>query len=237
MPRSNFFTHFGLLSVRNFLDADLCMKLRSEMCSLAGSPATVGVTEDNVVTRMCGEPNGSKFCRKQNQWSKNGLQDLQPRLEGHFNVTLKGFEKLQFLVYPEGCFYAPHQDSSDDPVAVEYVRERKVSVVIFLNNESDDPSEQVYGGGRLTFYGLMEDPLERVWIAADRRGRIADRLSLRHYTRSDTRDLRYAAHDRYLVLLGCERRDDNNHPVRRAGDSSWGVAHRRTANGFRKIQD
>ena len=42
--------------------------------------------------------------------------------------------------------------------AHEAIHGRRVSVVIFLNRQSQEPAEDTYGEGNLTFYGLLEGP-------------------------------------------------------------------------------
>jgi SM-20-related protein len=37
------------------------------------------------------------------------------------------------------------------------VKQRRVSVVVFLNDASGEPAPDSYGGGELTFYGLLGD--------------------------------------------------------------------------------
>lgn len=90
---------------------------------------------------------------------RSRLLDLKPAVERHFNVSLKGCQQPQFLAYREGDFYLPHRDRPDDPDAAAFAAERKVSVVIFLNSESPEPRQDAYGGGALTFYGLIDTPL------------------------------------------------------------------------------
>lgn len=85
------------------------------------------------------------------------LLAVKPMVENHFNLTLAGCEKPQFLVYNEGDFFRPHRDRDDEPSKPEYVRKRQVSVVIFLN-DAEESSLESYRGGALTFYGLMDDP-------------------------------------------------------------------------------
>jgi len=65
---------------------------------------------------------------------------------------------LQFLQYLPGDFYCAHRDGTFAPDAPDYFRRRRVSVVIFLNGPSDEPRPNCYGGGRLTFYGLIKEP-------------------------------------------------------------------------------
>ena len=65
----------------------------------------------------------------------------------------------QFLRYGERDFYRAHRDSTTDRHAADYLRQRRVSVVVFLNQEADQGGPDTYGGGALRFYGLMDDPL------------------------------------------------------------------------------
>ena len=55
-------------------------------------------------------------------------------------------------------FSGAHNDSNSHPDADHYVKSRRVSLVLFLNSESQEPAEDCYGGGQLTFYGLLEGP-------------------------------------------------------------------------------
>lgn len=81
------------------------------------------------------------------------LRELMPQVEKHFEVELAGCESPQYLVYRTGDFFKPQTDSGN--VAVQ---RRRVSAVIFLNSESQEPAEDSYGGGHLTFYGLLKGP-------------------------------------------------------------------------------
>lgn len=82
------------------------------------------------------------------------LRELMPQVEKHFGVELAGCESPQYLVYRAGDFFKPHADNG----AVGALRRRRVSAVIFLNRESEQPAEGSYGGGHLTFYGLLKGP-------------------------------------------------------------------------------
>jgi SM-20-related protein len=84
------------------------------------------------------------------------LRELTPSLEEHFRVELSGFESPVFLRYGAGAFYRPHKDGH--PGAPSCTQDRRVSVVIFLNGQSEKPSPDTFGGGALTFYGIMEGP-------------------------------------------------------------------------------
>ncbi|MEO6723815.1 MAG: 2OG-Fe(II) oxygenase [Blastocatellia bacterium] len=159
MPDAGFFTQLGLVAIINFLDTELCESFRVEMESAVDFPATVRAGREDVVDETVRRVSKVKVSPESKLLLDARLREVQPEMERHFGVTLRGFEKPQFLVYREGCFYTPHQDSTDDDEAEDYFKQRKVSVVIFLNDESDTAQRDSYGGGRLTFYGLLKDPL------------------------------------------------------------------------------
>ncbi len=85
------------------------------------------------------------------------LSNLKRELESHFKVTLNGHEKPQYLIYRSGCFYTPHRDVYVEDCVSAEVPQRLISIVIFLNNESETEFDGHYIGGRLTFYGLMRE--------------------------------------------------------------------------------
>src|SRR5439155_20023994 len=96
------------------------------------------------------------------------LEQVKPTLEEHFAVPLAKYESPQFLRYQAGDFYCRHSDGTSDPEAPDYIKQRIVSVVIFLNTTSAEPCSSSYGGGELTFYGLIRDPgFERCGLPLD----------------------------------------------------------------------
>src|SRR5262245_39149213 len=119
MPRSNFFAPLGLLAVKDFLDAELCARLRSEMELQSGEPATVDGDGNRRVDEDVRRASWVTVSTQTKLLIKKRMFDLHPGLERHFKIALKGFEELQFLAYREGCFYRPHRDSPDDPDVIE----------------------------------------------------------------------------------------------------------------------
>lgn len=88
------------------------------------------------------------------------LSDLMPRVAEYFGASLSGLRDVQFLRYDEGDFFVFHQDRGDSPDEPVRVRERLVSVVMFFNDTSAEPSPGRYGGGELEFYlpDLLVEP-------------------------------------------------------------------------------
>ncbi|MGH9848283.1 MAG: 2OG-Fe(II) oxygenase [Blastocatellia bacterium] len=158
MPNPDFFARLGLLTIKGFLDDELCIRLLSEADSNRGVPATIRQGSATTLDESVRQTMRVKVTALSKSLVKTRLLALRPRLESHFQIALKGIEGPQFLVYTVGSFYKQHQDSTTEPGTLEYAEARKVSVVVFLNNESDEPKPNCYGGGSLRLYGIMSDP-------------------------------------------------------------------------------
>jgi predicted 2-oxoglutarate/Fe(II)-dependent dioxygenase YbiX len=148
----------GLLVERGFLGPAECARLRAEMATGEGLLATVHEGDGRFVA----DPSVRRA--RLVRVSADAVEPVLGALEGlclraaqHFGVFLTSWQPPQFLVYGTGDFYHPHPDSSADPDAAVSVRARKVSVVVFLNDAAEAPGPGVYGGGALTFWGLLRD--------------------------------------------------------------------------------
>ncbi len=158
MPSLDFFRDLGLFARERFFDPATCAQLQSEMRIgtvkkglLAGKDEGDGILNENVrkvLTVHVGTSLESMV--------SDTLMNLKPSLEEHFRIRLRDFEPPSFLSYGEGAFYGPHLDG--DPDIPTIAKNRRVSVVIFLNSRSEELSPNSYGGGALTFYGLLDGP-------------------------------------------------------------------------------
>ncbi|MDO8432477.1 MAG: 2OG-Fe(II) oxygenase [Candidatus Binatus sp.] len=83
---------------------------------------------------------------------------MKPSIERHFSLALQDCEYPPFLSYGVGDFFVPHLDSSTSPDAAEYLRQRRISIVVFLNNRRSDAPDNDFDGGDLVLYGLMKEP-------------------------------------------------------------------------------
>jgi SM-20-related protein len=162
VPAADFFTRFRLFVLKDALDPELCARVRYEMQSACRSLATVRAPGHSQAYNVDATVRSAKWVDVEEltvSLVEARLLDLKPAVERHFNVALNGCQQPQFLAYREGDFYLPHRDRPNDPDAAVFAVERKVSVVMFLNSESPEPHQDAYGGGALTFYGLMDTPL------------------------------------------------------------------------------
>lgn len=160
MPFLDTFQHLGLFGIREFLDRGTCAAICAELRGSRMEPVTI-LSPDGafVVNRDVRSTKLQLVSPTTGAAVAARLAALKPRLEEHFGVALEDCRPPDFLAYEEGDFYKPHRDNSstaDAPTPTQY---RKISAVVFLNGQSAAPDAESYGGGALTFYGLVDDPL------------------------------------------------------------------------------
>ena len=155
MPTPDFFARLGLFVASGFFDSALCVRLRTEFCAARRQPATTYEDKNHpdVLNRSVRSTSLLKVAAESRSLVDARLEALRPALQGHFGVPLRGWEKVSFLSYAEGDHFQAHRDANPNPEAPDHLQVRRVSIVLFLNREGAD-----YGGGILTFYGLLPDP-------------------------------------------------------------------------------
>ncbi|MFN2516246.1 MAG: 2OG-Fe(II) oxygenase [Pyrinomonadaceae bacterium] len=160
MPYSDFFTQLGLFAVKDFFSAELCASLLQEAREAAGVRGRIWKKghSDLVVDEAVKRRTEVMFPEEMELIVKSRLLSLMPELESHFNVALTGCQIPKLVRYSKGDFYRTHVDISVLSDAPQQTKERQVAIVIFLNDEDDEPGHGSYCGGSLTFYGLVDDP-------------------------------------------------------------------------------
>jgi SM-20-related protein len=158
MPSASFFRNLGLFVQENFFETAMCDhicgeigKASFEKGTITGSGSSEGeLDETRRKVLSANVEEGTDFLVKQK------LLEIKPRLEDHFRVSVSGCQGPNFLRYDQGAFYIPHRDASSGAPAE--ISQRRISVVVFLNARANEPASNCYGGGSLSFYGLMEGP-------------------------------------------------------------------------------
>jgi SM-20-related protein len=161
MPAASFFSKFGFFVVEDFFDGDLCSQLRTDMRTGISSVALVGSGREFVVDRQFRSVNQVQVNNVSTALVRTRLIGVKRDLERHFDVTLTDCQGPQFLHYVAGDFYQRHRDRRSDQNASAMSKFRQISAVIFLNGTSTEPRDSMYGGGALTFYELLDDPIGR----------------------------------------------------------------------------
>jgi len=156
VPTAEFFNRVGLFTLRGFLDPETCARLRAEVAAARKVPGAVGGEGDKYRIDRASRSTGiADVSEEAKAVVAERLSAVIPDIRRHFGIEMEGRQSLQFLVYGEGDFFQAHRDRNDSPGAAAFSARRQVSVVTFLNDESNEPREDTYGGGSLTFYGLL----------------------------------------------------------------------------------
>lgn len=159
MSVNAFLLNVGCFLAEGFLDQRRCHNLIDEILRSDSSPAkTVGKDDAVSVDENYRRTRSAKVSRATRLSIYQDLYCLKSRFEDHFGVELEGCDVPQFLRYREGDFFRLHKDVSDDDVVATRNSNRKISVVIFLNDQRELQEEHSYCGGSLNLYGLINQP-------------------------------------------------------------------------------
>ena len=142
---------FDLHIVKDFFDANTCREVVNDM---RRSPAGAALTYGK------GEPAVDERIRRANRVSPSSetvayvtrrLEEQRQDLVSHFGLALSGCEPPQFLCYRVGDFFVAHQDGNTGLVNLDTDRTRRISITLFLNNQSAERQSDAYDGGSLVF--------------------------------------------------------------------------------------
>ena len=162
MTETNAAAGFDLYMVRNFFDAETCGELVTEMRRSPAAPAVVygrgdaGAVDERVrkVSRL------SPTAETAEQVGRR-LLERRGAVGDHFGISLSSCEDPQFLLYRVGDFFVAHQDGNTGLIRSDREQSRRISVVIFLNRQSETPERDAYCGGTLVFSDWRAAPGHR----------------------------------------------------------------------------
>lgn len=160
MPSLEFFRNLGIFVCENFFEAELCAAICEEISGTGFKRGTiVADSGEAIVDNAVRQVMNGKVREDLETLVNERFNAIRTNLEQHFEVRLKPSTSSEFLMYSKGGFYTPHVDANND--SSPKIRNRSVSAVVFLNRESEQPSNACYGGGKLAFYGLFDEPAWR----------------------------------------------------------------------------
>ena len=149
-----------LFLVRQFFEPHWCERIVAEMKTGPSGAATVyghthsGAIDERVRKTIRVTPTPATIASVvQRLWS------CKAAIEKHFSVSVTECEEPQFLQYNEGDYFVAHQDGNTGLMRLESER-RRISLVVFLSRESDEPGPNVHCGGSLVFTNLRA-PLDQ----------------------------------------------------------------------------
>jgi SM-20-related protein len=143
-----------VLTLEGFLEPAACAALRAELRKASGAAAGLLGGDPHPLVRKATRLAVSAAARAS---VRSLLMRAMPALERHFGVSLTHFEAPQFLRYEAGDFFVAHQDGNT-PLIHDDSRFRRVSVVLFLSRQSEEPAPETYGGGALVLYEHWSRP-------------------------------------------------------------------------------
>jgi SM-20-related protein len=158
MTTTDVCAHFDLFLVGGFFNSQTCTEIVNKLRSAEVSPAAVygrevaGSIDEQVRKAARLQP-----ARAMVEFVRRRLLECKGEVEQHFGVKLSDCEEPQFLRYGVGDFFVAHQDGNTGLMQLEQ-EQRKVSVVIFLSEQAEEPEPDTYGGGALVFSDLRLAP-------------------------------------------------------------------------------
>ena len=195
MVNAAFLSHLGLLIVDDFLAPDTCQEMMEIARRTPASRAMVTeagkIVVDEEVRRTYDLDMGSEV--KSRVYSLFHARKQQ--LETHFRMPLTDCIQPAFLAYKTGDFFHRHPDNTQEADLPESIKRRKVSVVVFLNDNNSEDLPGTFAGGELTFYGLLNDPRleDKGFPVKCKQGLlIAFRSDVQHEVRPVTRGERFS---------------------------------------------
>ena len=143
---------FNLHVVKGFFDERQCDEMITELSRAPEDLATVyglaasGSVDQRVrkTTRLIPSAETVEFVTRR-------LLMVREEVGTYFGMDLSGCEDPQFLRYRPGDFFVAHQDGNTGLLMSEREQSRKISIVIFLNGQSESFEAGSYGGGSLVF--------------------------------------------------------------------------------------
>ena len=157
MPSPEFFASCGVFVDRHALDAASCASLAAEACAAQAARAMIYTGADFALNEQSRRTAIAEVGTDSRAVIESLLQRITPRLEAHFHLSLRAHQPTEFLVYRPGDFFEIHEDggTTADPDSPQLVKDRRISVVLFLNAD--------FTGGALTIYNLLADARARAF--------------------------------------------------------------------------
>ena len=193
---SNTAESLGVYLVRDFLGAGECAALIEEVRAAWGGPATVyRPGAQSPVDERLRRTTRHMLSEETTERVRQMLLRRMDEVAAHFRIRLHDCEDPQFLRYGEGDFFVAHQDGNTEQLQYDHLRVRRVSVVVFLNGQSEEPRDGSFGGGSLVFYESHVDPERKelgVPVAAEPGLLVAFRAETTHEVRPVTHGQRFS---------------------------------------------
>jgi predicted 2-oxoglutarate/Fe(II)-dependent dioxygenase YbiX len=160
-------TRLGVFVEPDFLPADTCRQIAADMIRDARTGG--GKFEHGAPIVGRDTKRGTEVVREaQSAAVAAQLDALTARVASRVAMNLSGHERPLFYRYEPGDFYRAHRDSYTAGDVAAAGHDRRLSIVIFLNDGSDD-APPAYAGGDLVLYDVLGAGLEEFGVAVPAR--------------------------------------------------------------------
>jgi SM-20-related protein len=154
-------SHFNLFLREDFLAANTCAELVTELCASPTTQAPVYIQGSDSVLHEDVRKTTSLHPSEETITRIHALLLAQKAaLEEHFSQSLTDCERPQFLRYQPGDFFVRHQDGNTQQLEFDHLRIRRISLIAFLSDYAAEPKKNCYSGGELAFYEKKEPAAE-----------------------------------------------------------------------------
>lgn len=158
MSSGTYLEKLGILAIESFLDREFCARL-SEFVK----------NTEQLQTPLAEYRGDEKLDETANMRPKVvidlppefpmeikvKLTNLIPTAEEYFGVEITSIQDPYAIIYDKGRFTAKHVDAAYSEGVARSTSDKKVTTILYLNDESTEPDDGGYVGGNLTFHGLM----------------------------------------------------------------------------------
>ncbi|HEY5884735.1 MAG TPA: 2OG-Fe(II) oxygenase [Pyrinomonadaceae bacterium] len=145
-------SHFPLYLIRDFLEIEMCREVTKTLAASPSNAATVyGLGQSGSIAETTRRTSRVIPPPEIVEAMEDRLAARQQEISAHYSIALEGHEEPQFLRYRTGDFFVAHQDGNTGLMQSKTEQWRKISVVIFLNQHSENVKDGTYGGGDLVF--------------------------------------------------------------------------------------
>ena len=184
--------HTDLLLIDSFLERAEREEILAELRGAGGAPATVysGMPAGRVAPTVRKATRLAPLAATRD-FLIGKLRLAMPTIAQRFGAILTQCEEPQFLRYEVGGHFVAHQDGNT-PLVHDDSRHRRVSTVIVLNAQAEEPVTDAFGGGALVMHGRFPDIVARTPVPAAPGTLVAFRSETTHEVMPVTHGERYS---------------------------------------------
>lgn len=143
----------------NFLDASELDHIRSTLDGTPSALAEIHYQGDGASGADASDRNSDEFEADETlcQFVLDRLSAKVEKICDHLDIRVTRLRPPRFLKYREGQFFLRHPDMRPDPHYPQIVRDRRLTAIVFLNDQVDMAGPNGFTGGDLVLYPTGPD--------------------------------------------------------------------------------